>query len=94
MPLLLVRIHGSIILDPGKRSNACLGRRVDEVQKLVGVDCWHSVESNINPADLLSRDFLFSEILQNNLWFQGPSPLLLGDAAYSEFKTYGRCYTF
>lgn len=32
-----------------------------------GVNCWHYVESNPNPTGLLSRTFLFSEILQKDL---------------------------
>ena len=46
----------------GKRPDTFVRRRVDEFQKLVGVDYWHHVESKLNP-DLLFRGHLFSEIL-------------------------------
>ena len=74
-------IHGN-----GKRTDAYVRKRVDEVQKLVRVECCHYVEFKLSLTDLLSRGLPFSEIIQNNLWLQGPSPLLLGDAAYSEFN--------
>ena len=40
----------------------------------------------LNPADSLSRGLLSSKILLNDLWFQEPSLLLLGDTANSEFS--------
>ena len=40
----------------------------------------------LNPAESLSKGLLFSKILWNDLWFQEPSLLLLGDTANSEFS--------
>ena len=40
----------------------------------------------LNPADSVSRELLSSKILWNDLWFQEPSLLLLGDTANSEFS--------
>ena len=40
----------------------------------------------LNPADSVSRGLLTSKILWNDLWFQEPSLLLLGDTANSEFS--------
>ena len=40
----------------------------------------------LNPADSLSSGLLSSKILWNDLWFQEPSLLLLGDTANSEFS--------
>ena len=40
----------------------------------------------LNPADSVSRGLLSSKILWNDLWFQEPSLLLLGDTANSEFS--------
>ena len=40
----------------------------------------------LNPADSVSRELLTSKILWNDLWFQEPSLLLLGDTANSEFS--------
>ena len=40
----------------------------------------------LNPADSLSRGLLSSKILWNDLWFEEPSLLLLGDTANSEFS--------
>ena len=61
-------------------------RRVVEVQKLVGVDCSHHVEFKLNFVDNLYGGLLFSEPLQNDIWFWGLSPILPGDVAYSEFS--------
>ena len=55
--VVLHSLHGN-----GKRPDAFVRSRVDEFQKLVGVDYWHHVESKLNP-DLLFRGHLFSEIL-------------------------------
>ena len=38
----------------------------------------------LNLADSVSRELLTSKILWNDLWFQEPSLLLLGDTANSE----------
>ena len=51
--------------------DAFVRRSVDEFHKLFGVDCWHYVESKLDPADSLSRSLVFFEILQNNLRFRG-----------------------
>ena len=40
----------------------------------------------LHPADSRSRGLLSSKILWNDLWFQEPSLLLLGDTANSEFS--------
>ena len=40
----------------------------------------------LNPAGSVSRGLLSSKILWNDLWFQEPSLLLLGDTANSEFS--------
>ena len=40
----------------------------------------------LNPVDSVSRELLTSKILWNDLWFQEPSLLLLGDTANSEFS--------
>ena len=40
----------------------------------------------LNPAESLSKGLLSSKILWNDLWFQEPSLLLLGDTANSEFS--------
>ena len=40
----------------------------------------------LHPADSLSSGLLSSKILWNDLWFQEPSLLLLGDTANSEFS--------
>ena len=38
-------------------------RRVEELHKLVDMDCWYYVESKPNPANILSRGIRFFELL-------------------------------
>ena len=48
------------------------------MRKLVDVDCWYHVESKLNPADILFKGFRFTELVNTDLWFKGPSTFLLG----------------
>ena len=46
--------------------------RIDQIQKLVGKDCWEYCPTNLNPADIASRGILCSKIVSNSLWWNGP----------------------
>ena len=70
----------------GKKQEVFVRRRVEEVHKFVDVDCWYHVESKLNPADILSRGLRFSELIDNNFWFKGPSTILLDDVPYNRFS--------
>ena len=70
----------------GKKQGVFVKRRVEDVHKLVAVDCWYYVKTKLYPADILSRDLRYSELFDNDLWFQGPSTILLDDVPYDRFS--------
>ncbi|GFY06856.1 uncharacterized protein TNCV_482601 [Trichonephila clavipes] len=52
--------------------------RVTEIQELYPNQLWRHIPSDQNPADLFSRGVDSDKLLQQNLWFNGPT-FLLGD---------------
>lgn len=50
-----------------------VARRVADVQDLTKGVQWKHVKTNDNPADLASRGVLVNELVENSLWFNGPS---------------------
>lgn len=54
-----------------------VGHRVNNIQKLYDQSHWHHVRTNENPADIVSRGMVPSELKNNQLWFFGPSWLTL-----------------
>lgn len=49
-----------------------VANRVQEIQNLTDSNSWHHVVSEENPADLLSRGVLVSNLIHNDLWWYGP----------------------
>ncbi|GFW05262.1 uncharacterized protein TNCV_3357811 [Trichonephila clavipes] len=52
--------------------------RVAKIQELYPNQLWRHVPSDQNPADLVSREVDPDKLLQQNLWFNGPT-FLSGD---------------
>ena len=50
-----------------------VANRVSNISDTVGVDNWNHVVSNDNPADIASRGCTAEELLENPLWWNGPS---------------------
>ncbi|XP_060531495.1 uncharacterized protein LOC132705081 [Cylas formicarius] len=50
-----------------------VSNRVSFVQERVNPSSWHYVSSRENPADLGSRGYLPSELVNSSLWWAGPS---------------------
>ncbi|XP_055325647.1 uncharacterized protein LOC129579531, partial [Sitodiplosis mosellana] len=46
--------------------------RVASIQERTNIECWHHVDSSDNPADLVSRGLLPSDLVDNKLWLHGP----------------------
>ena len=44
------------------------------------------MKSKLNRADILSRGLRFSELIDSDLWFKGPSIILLDDVPYNRFS--------
>lgn len=54
-----------------------VGNRVASIQRNTETNRWHYINTKENPADLLSRGLLPSEIVGNKLWLHGPEWLKL-----------------
>lgn len=53
-----------------------VSNRIDKIQKRTKKHVWQHVKSQDNPADLVSRGMMAGELLQSNLWKNGPKWLL------------------
>ena len=60
-----------------RRFKVYVGNQVTQIMELVPATCWGHVVSEDNPADCASRDIFPSELLNNDLWWSGPSWLKL-----------------
>lgn len=79
-----------------------VANRVTSIQDNTDIKCWRYVNTKENPADLLSRGALPSELINNDLWLHGPKwlsrpelewpkekfPLFGLDKAEDELKVY------
>ena len=50
--------------------------RVNEIRKMVPIECWHHCPGRENPADIPSRGMMPSELSGNRLWRHGPNWLV------------------
>ena len=50
-----------------------VANRVSNISATVGVDNWNHVVSHDNPADIASRGCTAEELLEDTLWWNGPS---------------------
>ena len=50
-----------------------VANRTSEIQQKSSTGQWRHIESEMNPADLISRGLLPEELLNNSFWFNGPS---------------------
>ena len=46
--------------------------RVEEIQRKTDIANWRFCPGNENPADIPSRSYRVSELVQNQLWWEGP----------------------
>ena len=58
--------------------------RVVEIRKLVSVRDWRFCPGLNNPADIVSRGMLPSELSQSKLWWNGPDFLVRNDSEWSK----------
>ncbi|XP_045471473.1 uncharacterized protein LOC123678479 isoform X1 [Harmonia axyridis] len=49
-----------------------IANRVSKIQTLTHINDWHHVRSKENPADLISRGAIVSDLTRTNFWFHGP----------------------
>lgn len=53
-----------------------VANRVSEIQRLTNVESWRHVPTKYNPADLISRGSSVIQLLNSDLWWNGPSFLM------------------
>lgn len=59
-----------------------VSHRVKEIQDIYDITHWHHVPTHDNPADIASRGTFPSQLKGNDLWFFGPSWLLLSSSQW------------
>ena len=62
----------SWLADDSRRLNSFVGTRIAKLQNNTDMAKWHWVPTHQNPADIPSRGALASELIDNELWLQGP----------------------
>ena len=66
----IVTLH-RIRSDP-KKWDSFVSRRVELIQAKTDIHQWYHLPTEMNPADMISRDLSLSALMNNSLWFQGP----------------------
>lgn len=54
-----------------------VGNRISNILQLFGPECWRHVRGVVNPADCASRGLFPSEVIEHDLWWEGPAWLKL-----------------
>ena len=71
----MVALH--CIWSEEKHFCAFIQKRVEKIRSLVPVSDWLHVNASFNPADILSRGALISQIQNNEFWLKGPTEITL-----------------
>ncbi|XP_044749748.1 uncharacterized protein LOC123310348 [Coccinella septempunctata] len=91
------------IKSPPTRWKTFVGNRVASIQEKISPNCWHHISGSENPADIASRGCLPSELINNSLWWAGPSFLkgvfsvpevIAGDFSSDEFFGEQKLHSF
>lgn len=56
-----------------------MANRVSEIQRYIGVEEWHHVNTRDNSADLISQGMPLDQLMGSSIWWTGPS-WLQGDS--------------
>ena len=67
-----------------RRFKTFVGNRVSSILELIPPDRWKHVSGTDNPADCASRGLFPSELLEYNLWWEGPTWLSLPPSEWLE----------
>ncbi|XP_025407359.1 uncharacterized protein LOC112681309 [Sipha flava] len=57
---------------PASKWKTFVGHRVSEIQELSSISQWRHVNTEDNPADIVSRGCTASKIIESSLWWNGP----------------------
>lgn len=69
-----------------RRFKTYVGNRVSDIVDKIAPERWNHVSSSDNPADCASRGVLPSEIIEHNLWWNGPSWLRCASAYWPKWR--------
>ena len=47
--------------------------RVNQIRKLTSVECWQHCQGDVNPADLPTRGISGIDLINDELWWEGPT---------------------
>ena len=72
-------IHGKC-----NRFKPFVANRISEIQSITTPDQWHYVPTKQNPADLLSRGTTVTSLIQNDMWWKGPTFLLESESGWPQ----------
>ena len=64
------------------RLKTYVGNRVSNILELLGPECWCHVSGVSNPADCASRGLFPSELINHELWWEGPDWLKLPSSCW------------
>ena len=67
-----------------------LCNRLKEILNRADRNSFHFVPGNLNPSDICSRSCLVSELLKNELWFNGPRFLMLPQSKWPKQQSLSR----
>ena len=65
-----------------RRFKTFVGNQVSEIMDTLPPDCWRHVPTKYNPADCASRGVTPAELLQHELWWEGPPWLKLDSSSW------------
>ena len=83
LPLCLDRQHDSSEL-ASRRFKTIVGNRISYIVELISPNRWRHVNGTDNPADCASRGLFPSELLDHDLWWNGPEWLKFPSTDWSE----------
>ena len=70
----------------GKHYGSFIQRSVAKIRSLVGHESWYFIDSDSNPADILSRGPLLLNLKDNDLWYSEPKQVLYSDTPLTRFS--------
>ena len=80
----MVALHW--ICGVGKHYVSFVQRCVAEIRSLGGHINWYFIDSGSNPADILSKGVLLSNLKDNDIWYSGPKQVLYSDTPSIRFS--------
>jgi hypothetical protein len=66
----------SWIRSQSNKMKTFVSHRIAEIHDLTNTSSWHHIPTSENPADIISRGLMPSELQQSTLWWSGPKFLL------------------